>query len=147
MDNLYNGLFGENEDATALLGMISETRESFLRYRDAYLTSDGKSIIVVSRIGGPLKSMAKDIYKKLKENKLFEKSWDEPSDKTYAYFSFKVPEKYLKTCEQIAPKEPVLSVGDKFKKEIDLLHNDDKDAIERANKIIKFLMANMDEED
>ena len=35
--SLYNRLFGENPDATILLGMLGLTRDSFGRYRDCFL--------------------------------------------------------------------------------------------------------------
>lgn len=50
--SIYNALFSENEDATALLGMIGCTRNEFMRYRDVYLNVTGDIITVVSRIGG-----------------------------------------------------------------------------------------------
>lgn len=50
--SLYNVLFGENEEATVLLGMIGATREDFGRYRDVYLNTEGNKIIVLTRVGG-----------------------------------------------------------------------------------------------
>ena len=49
--SLYNRLFNENKDATALLGMINCTRNDFMRYRDVYLNKTGTIITVVARIG------------------------------------------------------------------------------------------------
>lgn len=50
--SLYNRLFQENEDATALLGMISCTRDMFQRYRDVFLNVEGNVITVLTRLGG-----------------------------------------------------------------------------------------------
>ena len=47
--SLYNALFQENEDATALLGMIGCTREIFQRYRDVNLNHEGPVITGMTR--------------------------------------------------------------------------------------------------
>ena len=114
--SLYNKLFGENEDATALLGMLSLTRKDFERYRDVYLNKKGTKMIVLTRIGGGNRKDYKDVFKNIKKHPEYIKNYDDKFDKTYAYFEFDVPEKYKYTCKSIAPKEDRLSVGDMFKK-------------------------------
>lgn len=117
--SIYNALFSENEDATALLGMIGCTRNEFMRYRDVYLNVTGDIITVVSRIGGKsYRKEYKQFFKNIARNPNYLKNYDDPFDETYCYFDFKVPEKYAHTCKMIAPKEKQLTVGEMFKKEI-----------------------------
>ena len=67
--SLYNRLFGENPDATILLGMLGLTRHSFGRYRDCFLNQSGNAITVITRIGGGNKPDYEDVYKNMEQNK------------------------------------------------------------------------------
>ena len=91
--SLYNKLFGENENAMALLGMIELTRNDFQRYRDTYLNKSATIITVVARIGGKYRIIYKDIFNNVRENKWYIKDFDDNYDNTYTYIQFKVPEK------------------------------------------------------
>ena len=51
MSGLYNVLFGESQSADTLLGVLGMTRDHFYRYRDCFLTEDGR-IAVYTRGGG-----------------------------------------------------------------------------------------------
>lgn len=141
--SLYNKLFGENEDATALLGMLSLTRQDFERYRDVYLNKKGTKIIVLTRIGGDNRKDYKDVFKNIKKHPEYIKSYDDKFDKTYAYFEFNVPEKYKHTCKSIAPKEDRLSVGDMFKKESEEAQIPGTEAYKRAEKIMEEIVENI----
>ena len=103
--SLYNKLFDENPDATALLGMIHITRNDFSRYRNVFLNTEGTIIKVFTRLGGPNRKDYKDVIKQIKKNPFYIKNYDDNFDNTYAYFEFKVPENYLKTCKMIAPSQ------------------------------------------
>ena len=138
--SLYNTLFGENEDATALLGMLSLRRQDFERYRDVYLNKKGTKIIVLTRIGGGNRSDYKNVFKNIKKHPDYIKNYDDKFDKTYAYFEFNVPEKYKHTCKTIAPKEDRLSVGDMFKKEAEESQIPGTDAYKRADKIAEKII-------
>ena len=133
--SLYNKLFGENEDAIALLGMLSLTKQDFERYRDVYLNKEGTKIIVLTRVGGDNRKDYKDVFKNMKKHPNYIKNYDDKFDKTYAYFEFDVPEKYQYTCKSIAPKEDRLSVGDMFKKEYKQMKIPGTEAYKRAEKI------------
>lgn len=50
--SIYNTMFGTNEDAAALLGMIEVNKEYFARFRDVELTNSGNTIRVFTRLGG-----------------------------------------------------------------------------------------------
>ena len=142
--SLYNVLFGENEDATALIGMIELTRNSFGRYRDVYLNKEGNIITVISRIGGGNKKEFRQIYTNIKRNPYFLEFYEDNFDDTYVYFKFKVPEKYKDTCKKIAPKEDRLSVSDMFKKEIEDSKIEGSDASKRMEMIASYIMDNIE---
>lgn len=118
--SLYNRLFGENPDATVLIGMLSLTRHSFGRYRDAFLNKNGKSIIIVTRIGGKSnKKSFNDVYENLKKHPCYVYDVPDELDSTYQYFIFNVPDKYLFTASKMIPKDDFVPVGKKFEKEIE----------------------------
>ena len=138
--SLYNKLFGENENATALLGMIELTRNDFERFRDIYLNKSATTITVLTRIGGKYRKIYKDIFNNVRENKWYIKDFDDNYDNTYTYIQFKVPEKYQYTCKKIAPKREELTVGGKFKKEIKEAQIPGTEASKRADEIAEYIM-------
>lgn len=142
--SLYNRLFGENPDATALLGMLSLTRKDFERYRDVYLNKGGTRIIVVARIGGTQKKYYKHVFKTIKKHPNYIKNYDDEFDQTYTYFEFSIPEKYAHTCKSFAPKEERLSVGDMFKKEAEESQIPGTEAYKRAEEIAAEIMKNLE---
>lgn len=133
--SLYTRLFGENEDAVALLGMLSLTRNEFQRYRDVYLNKEGTKIIVLTRLGGGNRKEYKQVFKNMKKHPYYIKNYDDKFDKTYAFFEFKVPEKYEHTCKAIAPKEERLSLKEMFEKEIEESKIPGSEASKRADAI------------
>lgn len=145
--SLYNKLFGENEDAVPLLGMINCTRNDFQRYRDVYLNKEGTRITVVTRIGGENKKEYKQVYHNMLRNDFYIRDYEDKYDKTYAYFEFKVPEKYAATCKLMAPKVDRLSVGDMFKKECAEMSIPGSEAFKRAERLAKEIFENNIDED
>lgn len=141
--SLYNRLFGENPDATILLGMLGLTRNSFGRYRDAFLNHDGKAITVITRIGGGNKPDYEGVYKNLKENKYFSHTIPDFIDNTYQYFIFNVPEKYKFTASKMIPKEDWLPVGKRFEKEIEEAKIPGSPAAKRQEEISNWIMKNI----
>lgn len=140
--SLYNRLFGENEDATALLGMLNLTRNEFGRYRDVYLNKEGTVITVLARVGGANRKEYRQVFNNMMHNEYYYQSYDDDFDKTYTYFEFKVPDKYSDVCKKIAPKEDRLSVGKMFKKEIQEAEIPGSDASKRMNAIAAELFEN-----
>lgn len=140
--SLYNKLFGENEDAVPLLGMINCTRNDFRRFRDVYLNKEGTVITVVARIGGGNRSEYRQVFNDMMRHELYIQSYDDDYDKTYAYFEFKVPEKYAATCKLMAPKVDRLSVGDMFKKEYEEMNIPGSEAFKRAERLAKEIFEN-----
>lgn len=141
--SLYNVLFGENEEANVLLGMIKANKAFFERYRDIYLCNGGKEIRVLTRIGGQNRKSYKETWKKIKKHKGYIKDFDDDFDQTYAYVDFKVPEKFGFTASKMFKEEPE-SVGDRFKRECEEMSIDGSDASRRAEAIAEMIMEELD---
>ena len=141
--SLYNKLFGEHPDATALLGMIEVTRNDFKRYRDVYLNKEGNVITVITRLGGKNKNNYMQVFIDMQKNKHYIKDFEDDLDNTYCYFSFRVPEKYLNTTKYMSPNDEPLSVGDKFKKEIEEARIPGSPAAKRQEEIAEWIMKNI----
>lgn len=141
--SLYNQLFDENKDATALLGMLSLTRNDFARYRDVWLNKNGTIITVLARIGGNNRKDYKQVFTNIRKNKYFIKDFDDNFDNTYAYLQFKIPEKYQYTCKSIAPKEERLSLKEMFEKEIQEAKIPGSEADKRIEKIANEILKNI----
>ena len=122
-----------------------------MRYRDVYLNVGGDIVTVVARIGGKsYRKEYKQIFKNIKRKEYFVKDYDDKFDETYCYFDFKVPDKYSHTCEMMAPKEPVLSVGEKFHKEIQESKIPGSPAEKRMTQLAEAIFGdlnNLDDED
>ena len=142
--SLYNQLFGENEDAMALLGMLSLTRNDFQRYRDVYLNKEGNKIIVLTRIGGDNAKDYRQVYMNMRRHKYYIKDYDDEFDNTYAYFEFKVPKEYENTCKTIAPSEDRLTVSAMFEKEIKKAENPNSEAAKKIEKIADEIIKNIE---
>lgn len=141
--SLYNQLFGENEDAMALLGMLSLTRNDFQRYRDVYLNKEGNKIIVLTRLGGNNAKYYRQVYMNMRRHKYYIKDYDDEFDNTYAYFEFKVPKEYENTCKSIAPSEDRLTVSAMFEKEIKEAENPNSEAAKKIEKIADEIIKNI----
>ena len=115
--SLYGRLFGENEEAPAILGFAGLTRGMFMRYRDCFLNPEGTVVTVITRIGGGNRKEYRQAHIDIKRHPNYICDYDDAFDNTYCYFEFKVNDKYLETAKKIAPKEQHISVGDMFKKE------------------------------
>ena len=136
--SLYNMLFGTNEDAPALLGMIEVNKEYFDRFRDVELTQEGKVMRVFTRLGGGNRVNHKETWKKIRNHKLYIKDYDDSFDETYAYIEFRVPEKFLETTKKMFKGEPE-SFETKFKKEIEDMDKPGTKASENAEKIANII--------
>lgn len=141
--SLYNKLFGENKDATILLGMLSLTRNSFGRYRDCFLNQSGKSITVITRIGGGNRYDYKDVYKNMEEHPYYSHSVPDNIDVTYQYFVFNVPEKYLFTASKMIPEKDWIPVGKRFEIEIEEAKIPGSPAAKRQEEIGNWIMKNI----
>lgn len=137
--SLYNMLFGINDDAPILLGMINTNMDYFDRFRDVELINSGNIIRVFTRLGGNNRHSYKDTWNKIKRNEYYLKDYDDNFDNTYAYIEFSIPDKYKDTAKNMFKNEP-MSFEDKFKKELKDMNNPNSEASKKAEKIAEKLI-------
>lgn len=140
--SLYNQLFGTNEDAPVLLGMLSVNKEYFSRFRDIELIKGGTLIEVFARLGGDNREDYKETWDKIRNHPLYIKDYDDEYDNTYANIEFDIPEQYKETAKMMFKKEPV-SFKDKFEKELEDMNKPGTKAYERAETIAKQIIEQM----
>ena len=104
---LYTQLFGENPDATAILGFAGLTRDMFPRYRDAFLINEGRNVVVYTRIGGPNRENYLKEIKDILSHPQYKDNCDDDFDNTYAYFKFNILDNYASTAKSMFKEEPV----------------------------------------
>lgn len=141
--SLYNQLFGTNEDAPVLLGMLGVNKEFFDRFRDVFLCNDGNSIKVYTRTGGENRKEHQGNWEKIRNHNLYIRDYDDDFDETYAYIEFNIPEKYKKTAKKMFRGEPI-TINEKFKKECEEMSVPGSDAYKRAEKIAEQIMGAID---
>ena len=126
--SLYNLLFGVNQDAGELLKMLDLTTDSFGRFRDAHLNEDGTKIIVLTRCGGGNREDYDYVFEEMANHPEFITEYDDDFDCTYAYFEFRVPEKFAKQAKLMSTGKEPASVHDKFMEAIADIEKNDKDS-------------------
>lgn len=136
---LYTQLFGENEDAAALLGFAGLTREMFPRYRDVFLADEGRTVIVYTRIGGSNRSAYKKEIKEIKKHSQYKDNCDDKHDETYAYFKFNVLPKYLETAKTIFKEEP-LPVFQMFERHMERAKDPNSEEYKKDQEIAEQIM-------
>lgn len=141
--SLYNTLFGMNEEAVVLLGMIGLDKEYFKRFRDIELIEKGTKIRVFTRLGGGNREDYKSEWEKIRKHELYIKDYDDSFDETYAYIEFNILDKYKETARKMFKEEPQ-SFEDKFKKELEDMQIPGTKAYERAGNIAKKIVDNME---
>lgn len=136
---LYTQLFGENEDAMAILGFAGLTREMFPRYRDVFLADEGRSIIVYTRIGGDNRIEYQEEIKEIINHPQYKDTCDDDLDSTYAYFKFRVLEKYSHTAKLMFEKEP-LPVGKMFERHMERAKDPTSKEYQKDREIAEQMM-------
>jgi hypothetical protein len=101
--SMYNLVFGMNAHSDLLLSFLGLTKGDFGRFRDTYLTEDGK-IAVYTRLGGGNRDDYEDIIGKLQKHPNYEGDTDDDFDCTYATFYFSIPDKYKEIADAM-PKQ------------------------------------------
>ena len=132
--SLYNALFGENEEAPVLLGMLGVNKEYFNRYRDVELIENGTKIRVFTRLGGGNRPDYNETWNKIRSHQLYIKDYDDDFDCTYAYIEYNIPEQFKETASKMFKGEPV-SFSDKFNKELEEMNKPGTKAYETAEMI------------
>lgn len=140
--SLYNILFGTNEEAPELLGMLGVNKEYFSRFRDIEIINGGTVIRVFTRLGGGNRVGYKKEWDKIKKHELYIKDYDDEFDETYAYIEFKVAEKYQNTARKMFKGEAG-SFEDKFKKELAEMDKPGTEASKKADEIARKIINSM----
>jgi len=99
LTGLYNSLFGVNPGSAIVLKILkAEGLGSIPRFRDAYIefNEDTKKLefVVFTRTGGGNREEYEGENDAMASHSLYLRDKDDDFDSTYAYFWFKVPEKY-----------------------------------------------------
>jgi hypothetical protein len=115
--SMYNLMFGENAASDFLLALLDLTRADVGRFRDAYVTDDGKEIAVYTRNGGGNREHWGDeeaepdcscagciIEVRLPKHPLYLRDEDDDFDSTYATVFFRVPEAALPLVKDLAER-------------------------------------------
>lgn len=116
--SLYNQLFGENENADVLIGVLGLNKTIFERYRDIYLDAKGEKIIVYTRCGGGNREYYGRVFEIMKKHPNYIRDYDDSFDNTYAYIEFSIPDKYKDMCKKIATGKNPMNVHERFDEEI-----------------------------
>lgn len=137
--SLYNSLFGENEEAPVLLGMLGVNKEYFDRYRDIELIHDGTRIQVFTRLGGGNRPDYKETWDKIRNHDLYIKDYDDDFDCTYAYIEYNIPDEFKETAKKMFKGEPA-TFKEKFEKELEDMNEEGTEAYEKAEEIAKKII-------
>jgi hypothetical protein len=100
MSGLYNMLFGENDKAGFLLGLLGKTAGDFGRYRDVYVTED--HIVVHTRCGGGNREDYEDVFEEMSTHPLYSYDEDDDFDCTYADIYFRHPDEYKEILKEMS---------------------------------------------
>ena len=136
--SLYNALFGQNPFSGVLLQMLGTTRDAVPRYRDCYLSEDGKQIVIHTRTGGG----NRDSYEKdgcdqaeynpdgpfnddLRALPGYIHDEDDDFDCTYADFYYDVPEAFAPQVALLKDLGAIQNPGERWQQLLDGLRNKD----------------------
>lgn len=101
--SLYNIVSGHNANAGACLLMLGFTNHNQLpRFRDAWLTDDGETIVVLTRTGGNNRADYADENATLTQRPYYIRDMDDPDDSTYARWYFNTPLEFVSDAKIIA---------------------------------------------
>lgn len=142
--SLYNMLFGTNEEAPVLLGMLSVNKEYFSRFRDVELIEAGTKIRVFTRLGGGNREEHRENWEKIRKHEMYIKDYDDEFDTTYAYIEFSIPEQYKETAKKMFKEEPV-SFQKKFEKELREMQIPGTKAYDKMGEVAKQIVDGMEQ--
>lgn len=122
--SLYNQLFGMNPLSGLFMAVVGLKPEDVPRFRDAYLSDDGKRVMIYTRTGGGNRECYCDnphdegcyavANEGMTKNLNFVTDYDDDFDSTYATWEFKIPEAMLPHVQGIVANDN-RPVGEKFK--------------------------------
>ena len=102
--SLYNMIYGFSPACVWLLPMLGRKHTEYPRFRDCFLSDDGKRIVIYTRVGGGNRNCGlgeEELYK----DPNFVKTYDDDFDNTYGYYEFNVPDKWKDDFTKITNKK------------------------------------------
>jgi len=158
MSSLYNmAIGGFNSFADICLGITKLDVDKIGRFRNAWLSDDGKTIIILTKMGGGNREDYEEQIEYLKNQPNFIKEYDYEDDSVYAIFEYNVEDKFSVHTAKLSdamvathqsaktnlPMEVANSLG-KTSPEIDEDHISIKIAHVAYNKIVTILNEEME---
>lgn len=93
--SLYNALLGKNDHYKELLDLVDLHEGDIERFRDTYLSEDGRILKVYTRTGGPNRNSYQNFIRWMETYPTYIKNYDDTFDTTFMTFEFRIPgEKY-----------------------------------------------------
>lgn len=104
--SFYNMIHGEQPLASVLLAMLEVKKEDVPRYRDCYLETEKKQIIIYTRTGGGNRDSYEDENNALTKVLGYIEDYDNDFDRTFAHFCYAFPEKFKDDLEALCKETP-----------------------------------------
>ena len=98
--SLYNAICGFNPACLVFLPMLGRHQPEYPRFRDCFLSEDGKRIVIYTRVGGGNRDCGYG-EEELYNDPNFVTTYDDEFDSTYWYYEFNVPERWKKDFDAI----------------------------------------------
>ena len=89
--SLYNYFFGFSRACIFFMPILGRKQEQYPRFRDCFLSDDGKYIDIYTRVGGGNRNCGYG-EEELYHDPNFVETFDDDYDSTYATYRFDVPE-------------------------------------------------------
>lgn len=99
--SLYNMIMGVNQNYKLILDFLGFTKEEIGRFRNAWVTDEGR-LAIYTRLGGGNRDYYKDNINNLRNHDWFDYDEDDDFDFTYATFYYDVPEEHKEIVDMIA---------------------------------------------
>lgn len=103
---------GYNPACVLFLPMLGRRSEEYPRFRDCFISEDGKHIDIYTRVGGNNRESGYG-EETLYEDENFVTTFDDDYDNTYGTYRFKVPDKWLDDYNHIVEGE-LSKVSDEY---------------------------------
>lgn len=110
--SLYNMVRGFNPLAPFCMTILKQQPRSIPRFRDAWLTDDGKHICMMTRTGGNNRGDYVTEIAGIRDIKGYYTDADDGEDNTYAKFYFHVPEQFHQETVELAKLMIELGMGE-----------------------------------
>ncbi len=147
--SLYNQIFGHNRFSTMILasvGIGSSDLKKIGRFRDAYITDDGK-FAIFTRLGGGNRPHHQESIDFLRSFPGFIRDEDDGFDETYATFYYEPAPVYLDIVTRALEIQGHYNPMEQFKQMLDdMEHNRDTPLARRAYEVGKPVIAAIDAE-